>query len=60
MNTREARMVEKLREALQTIADKAQQAYDRPVTSTHILREIWSIAEAALILDILHEDKDEK
>ena len=53
-------MVEKLREALQTIADKAQQAYDRPVTSTHILREIWSIAEAALILDILHEDKDEK
>jgi len=52
-------MVEKLREALHKIADKANKALENPAQPVHCLEEIWKIAAAALILDILHDDKVE-
>jgi hypothetical protein len=58
MNSEGVHMVEKLREALHKIADKANAALENPVQAKpmHCIDEIWKIAAAALILDILHDD----
>lgn len=51
-------MVEKLREALHKIIDKSRYATEHPadVYPLMCLDEIWKIAAAALILDILHDE----
>lgn len=50
-------MVEKLREALHKIIDKSRYAAEHPdVHPIMCLEEIWKIAAAALILDILHDE----